>query len=93
MFLNGEEWKGRSQNWTLRGLQACGLILSYCSLNHSSFDMSKIDFVIQFDFRLTSERGLPALRNLFDNVRFKGKGHEVGRGYISQFRVAGSWFV
>ncbi|XP_064867271.1 TIMELESS-interacting protein-like [Oncorhynchus nerka] len=27
--------------------------------------------------RLTSERGLPALRNLFDNVHFKGKGHEA----------------
>lgn len=27
--------------------------------------------------RLTSERGLPALRTLFDNVRFKGKGHEA----------------
>ncbi|NWT27236.1 TIPIN protein, partial [Cardinalis cardinalis] len=27
--------------------------------------------------RLTSERGLPALRHMFDNVRFKGKGHEV----------------
>ncbi|XP_070809679.1 TIMELESS-interacting protein [Pituophis catenifer annectens] len=26
--------------------------------------------------RLTSERGLPALCNLFDNVKFKGKGHE-----------------
>ncbi|XP_020378762.1 TIMELESS-interacting protein isoform X1 [Rhincodon typus] len=26
--------------------------------------------------RLTSDRGLPALRNLFNNVRFKGKGHE-----------------
>nr|XP_046191065.1 TIMELESS-interacting protein-like isoform X2 [Oncorhynchus gorbuscha] len=27
--------------------------------------------------RLISERGLPALRNLFDNVHFKGKGHEA----------------
>ncbi|XP_071779048.1 TIMELESS-interacting protein isoform X1 [Centroberyx gerrardi] len=27
--------------------------------------------------RLISERGLPALRTLFDNVRFKGKGHEA----------------
>ncbi|XP_034745113.1 TIMELESS-interacting protein [Etheostoma cragini] len=27
--------------------------------------------------RLSSERGLPALRTLFDNVRFKGKGHEA----------------
>lgn len=27
--------------------------------------------------RLTSERGLPALRTLFDNVNFKGKGHEA----------------
>ncbi|XP_051896555.1 TIMELESS-interacting protein [Pristis pectinata] len=27
--------------------------------------------------RLTSDRGLPALRNLFDGVRFKGKGHET----------------
>ncbi|XP_075905621.1 TIMELESS-interacting protein isoform X1 [Nelusetta ayraudi] len=27
--------------------------------------------------RLTSDRGLPALRTLFDNVRFKGKGHEA----------------
>ncbi|XP_022520987.2 TIMELESS-interacting protein [Astyanax mexicanus] len=27
--------------------------------------------------RLTSERGLPALRTLFDNVKFKGKGHEA----------------
>uniref|UniRef100_A0A3B5AXX6 TIMELESS-interacting protein n=1 Tax=Stegastes partitus TaxID=144197 RepID=A0A3B5AXX6_9TELE len=27
--------------------------------------------------RLTSERGLPALRTLFENVHFKGKGHEV----------------
>lgn len=26
--------------------------------------------------RLTSDRGLPALRNLFDSVQFKGKGHE-----------------
>ncbi|KAM6426434.1 TIMELESS-interacting protein isoform 1-T1 [Liasis olivaceus] len=26
--------------------------------------------------RLISERGLPALCNLFDNVKFKGKGHE-----------------
>lgn len=33
-----------------------------------------------FSFRLTSERGLPALRTLFDNVRFKGKGHEVRAG-------------
>ncbi|XP_062922311.1 TIMELESS-interacting protein isoform X1 [Mobula hypostoma] len=30
--------------------------------------------------RLTSDRGLPALRNLFDGVRFKGKGHEVSQG-------------
>ncbi|XP_077569584.1 TIMELESS-interacting protein-like [Stigmatopora nigra] len=27
--------------------------------------------------RLTSEKGLPALRTLFDNVSFKGKGHEA----------------
>lgn len=27
--------------------------------------------------RLISDRGLPALRTLFDDVRFKGKGHEV----------------
>ncbi|KAM9313272.1 TIMELESS-interacting protein [Gastrophryne carolinensis] len=27
--------------------------------------------------RLTSQRGLPALRHLFDNVKFKGKGHET----------------
>ncbi|XP_061564628.1 TIMELESS-interacting protein [Cololabis saira] len=27
--------------------------------------------------RLTSERGLPALRTLFDDVRFRGKGHEA----------------
>ncbi|XP_037553677.1 TIMELESS-interacting protein, partial [Nematolebias whitei] len=27
--------------------------------------------------RLTSQRGLPALRTLFDNIRFKGKGHEA----------------
>ncbi|XP_068605278.1 TIMELESS-interacting protein [Brachionichthys hirsutus] len=27
--------------------------------------------------RLISDRGLPALRTLFDNVRFKGKGHEA----------------
>lgn len=28
-------------------------------------------------YRLVSERGLPALRHMFDNVKFKGKGHEV----------------
>ncbi|XP_015279565.1 PREDICTED: TIMELESS-interacting protein [Gekko japonicus] len=27
--------------------------------------------------RLISERGLPALRSMFDNVKFKGKGHEA----------------
>ncbi|XP_077173424.1 TIMELESS-interacting protein [Paroedura picta] len=27
--------------------------------------------------RLISERGLPALRNMFDNIKFKGKGHEA----------------
>lgn len=27
--------------------------------------------------RLTSERGLPALRHMFDKVKFKGKGHEA----------------
>ncbi|NXG45188.1 TIPIN protein, partial [Psilopogon haemacephalus] len=27
--------------------------------------------------RLISERGLPALRHMFDNVNFKGKGHEA----------------
>nr|XP_061811153.1 TIMELESS-interacting protein-like [Nerophis lumbriciformis] len=27
--------------------------------------------------RLTSEKGLPALRTLFEDVRFKGKGHEA----------------
>ncbi|KAM3927241.1 TIMELESS-interacting protein [Leptodactylus fuscus] len=27
--------------------------------------------------RLTSQRGLPALRNLFDGTKFKGKGHEA----------------
>ncbi|XP_055454781.1 TIMELESS-interacting protein [Psammomys obesus] len=27
--------------------------------------------------RLTSERGLPALRHVFDKVKFKGKGHEA----------------
>ncbi|NWS19086.1 TIPIN protein, partial [Pachyramphus minor] len=27
--------------------------------------------------RLTSERGLPALRHMFDHVKFKGKGHEA----------------
>lgn len=32
---------------------------------------------VTFFFRLISERGLPALRTLFDNVHFKGKGHEV----------------
>ncbi|EDL26061.1 timeless interacting protein, isoform CRA_b, partial [Mus musculus] len=26
--------------------------------------------------RLTSERGLPALRHVFDKTKFKGKGHE-----------------
>ncbi|XP_042330911.1 TIMELESS-interacting protein isoform X1 [Sceloporus undulatus] len=26
--------------------------------------------------RLISERGLPALRSMFDNIKFKGKGHE-----------------
>uniref|UniRef100_K7FY02 TIMELESS-interacting protein n=1 Tax=Pelodiscus sinensis TaxID=13735 RepID=K7FY02_PELSI len=28
-------------------------------------------------YRLISERGLPALRHVFDNAKFKGKGHEV----------------
>jgi len=32
--------------------------------------------------RLISERGLPALRHLFDNVKFKGKGHEVRHGEL-----------
>lgn len=32
--------------------------------------------------RLTSERGLPALRHMFDNVKFKGKGHEVRAGEL-----------
>uniref|UniRef100_A0A3Q3B449 TIMELESS-interacting protein n=1 Tax=Kryptolebias marmoratus TaxID=37003 RepID=A0A3Q3B449_KRYMA len=32
---------------------------------------------LMFLLRLTSERGLPALRTLFENVRFKGKGHEA----------------
>ncbi|XP_050007958.1 TIMELESS-interacting protein [Alexandromys fortis] len=27
--------------------------------------------------RLTSERGLPALRHMFDKIKFKGKGHEA----------------
>ncbi|XP_068059627.1 TIMELESS-interacting protein isoform X2 [Anomalospiza imberbis] len=27
--------------------------------------------------RLISERGIPALRHMFDNVKFKGKGHEA----------------
>ncbi|XP_040595616.1 TIMELESS-interacting protein [Mesocricetus auratus] len=27
--------------------------------------------------RLTSERGLPALRHVFDKIKFKGKGHEA----------------
>lgn len=27
--------------------------------------------------RLTSQRGLPALRHLFDDIKFKGKGHEA----------------
>ncbi|KAG8542210.1 hypothetical protein GDO81_027239, partial [Engystomops pustulosus] len=27
--------------------------------------------------RLTSQRGLPALRHLFDGIKFKGKGHEA----------------
>ncbi|XP_028922146.1 TIMELESS-interacting protein [Ornithorhynchus anatinus] len=27
--------------------------------------------------RLVSERGLPALRHMFDNVKFKGRGHEA----------------
>ncbi len=28
-------------------------------------------------FRLISEKGLPALRTLFEDVKFRGKGHEV----------------
>lgn len=36
-----------------------------------------VDAVLDVLLRLTSDRGLPALRTLFDNVRFKGKGHEV----------------
>lgn len=35
--------------------------------------------------RLISERGLPALRHMFDNVKFKGKGHEVRPGEL--------WFI
>ena len=27
--------------------------------------------------RLISERGLPALRHVFEKAKFKGKGHEV----------------
>lgn len=37
----------------------------------------KVQSVNMFFFRLISERGLPALRTLFDDVHFKGKGHEV----------------
>lgn len=33
-------------------------------------------------FRLISEKGLPALRTLYDDVKFKGKGHEV-MAYLS----------
>uniref|UniRef100_A0A3Q3WF34 TIMELESS-interacting protein n=1 Tax=Mola mola TaxID=94237 RepID=A0A3Q3WF34_MOLML len=32
---------------------------------------------VLFSSRLISDRGLPALRTLFDDVRFKGKGHEA----------------
>ncbi|XP_070298499.1 TIMELESS-interacting protein isoform X1 [Salvelinus sp. IW2-2015] len=39
--------------------------------------------------RLTSERGLPALRTLFDNVHFKGKGHEVKAN--SRFKYCVCW--
>lgn len=46
MFLSGEEWRGPSQNWTLRGLLSCQLTLSshsVLSLNHCAFDMWRID--------------------------------------------------
>lgn len=32
---------------------------------------------VTLSFRLISDRGLPSLRTMFDNVHFKGKGHEV----------------
>lgn len=41
-----------------------------------------VDVVLDVLLRLTSDRGLPALRTLFDNVRFKGKGHEVKAAYV-----------
>lgn len=36
-----------------------------------------LQFLSLLSFRLISEKGLPALRTLFDDVKFKGKGHEV----------------
>lgn len=40
-----------------------------------------------FFCRLISDRGLPALRTLFDNVRFKGKGHEVTLPALTEVSV------
>lgn len=36
-----------------------------------------LQFPSLLSFRLISEKGLPALRTLFDDVKFKSKGHEV----------------
>ena len=46
-------------------------------------------WLLFFFFRLISDRGLPALRTLFDDVRFKGKGHEVRADMFTQTEVTG----
>lgn len=61
------------------GLPEVPLTRSYdCSRSEAapsaSFGRSRL---LLFPLRLVSERGLPALRTLFHDVRFKGKGHEV----------------
>lgn len=61
------------------------------SLNILNTELICLEYILEygvFVFRLISDRGLPALRTLFDNVRFKGKGHEVRTALTEQRMLA-----
>lgn len=56
-------------------------------------NFSVLHAVLDVLLRLISDRGLPALRTLFDDVRFKGKGHEVKAADIMNSAGRASRFI
>lgn len=55
--------------------------------------LQAVDAALDVLLRLISDRGLPALRTLFDDVRFKGKGHEVKAANVMNSARRVSYFI